>query len=112
MWNVLRFLFLQNSNAGASEDEKHSDVYVSPAEQELSRLKLDMQSALPVGALLQVCLTLDQAKAVLTFADAIAEKTLRATCSLTAGRGYVPTAALRSACLISDCTCFICLDIP
>lgn len=37
---------------------------------------------------------MDQAKAVLTFAEAIAEKTLRSTVALTAGRGRGKSAAL------------------
>jgi N-acetyltransferase 10 len=40
-----------------------------------------------VGALVECAKTLDQAKAVLTFLDAVSEKTLRSTVVLTAARG-------------------------
>lgn len=40
------------------------------------------------------CKTLDQARAVLKFIDAIAEKTLRSTVTLTAARGRGKSAAL------------------
>ena len=44
----------------ADGDETHSDVFISAAEQELVKLKLEMQHTLPVGALLQACRSLDQ----------------------------------------------------
>ena len=47
-----------------------------------------------VGSLVGCTRTIDQAKAVLTFAEAIAEKTLRSTVALTAGRGRGKSAAL------------------
>eukprot|EP00455_Lapot_gusevi_P052205 TRINITY_DN7925_c0_g3_i3.p1 TRINITY_DN7925_c0_g3~~TRINITY_DN7925_c0_g3_i3.p1 ORF type:complete len:1056 (+),score=346.16 TRINITY_DN7925_c0_g3_i3:76-3243(+) len=75
-------------------EEKTSDVIISPSAQELSKLQLDMASTMPIGALLQTCKTLDQAKAVLTFVDAIAEKTLRNTVTMTAARGRGKSAAL------------------
>ncbi len=47
-----------------------------------------------MGSIVGCARTLDQAKAVLTFAEAIAEKTLRSTVALTAGRGRGKSAAL------------------
>ena len=47
-----------------------------------------------MGALVDCTRTLDQARAVLTFAEGIAEKTLRTTVALTAGRGRGKSAAL------------------
>lgn len=41
----------------------------------------------PAGALVSKCKTLDQARAVVTFLDAVSEKTLRSTVALTAARG-------------------------
>jgi N-acetyltransferase 10 len=47
-----------------------------------------------VGAILNKASTLDQAKAILTFIEAISEKTLRSTVALTAARGRGKSAAL------------------
>ncbi|KAJ2777518.1 N-acetyltransferase 10 [Coemansia interrupta] len=60
----------------------------------LAELKKAMADAPPVGALVGCARTADQARAVMTFADAIAEKSLRGTVSLTAGRGRGKSAAL------------------
>jgi N-acetyltransferase 10 len=48
----------------------------------------------PLGPLVEAAKTLDQAKAVVTFVEAIAEKTLRSTVALTAARGRGKSAAL------------------
>ena len=61
-------------------------VTVSPAEKQLSDLKVSMRDTQPVGSLVQVARSLDQARAVLTFVEAIADKTLRSTVVLTAAR--------------------------
>lgn len=53
-----------------------------------------MKDTQPVGNIIAACRTLDQAKAVLTFVEAISEKTLRSTVSLTASRGRGKSAAL------------------
>ena len=45
--------------------------------QELKELKESLADTQPVGSLLNCCKTLDQAKAVLKFVEAISEKTLR-----------------------------------
>ena len=64
------------------------------SEAELAELKVTMKDTQPVGALVECCRTLDQAKAVLTFCEAIMEKTLRSTVVLTAARGRGKSAAL------------------
>ncbi|XP_075234624.1 RNA cytidine acetyltransferase l(1)G0020 [Lycorma delicatula] len=69
------------------ESEKPSDIELKNLKESLSETKL-------VHSLLNCCKTLDQAKAVLKFIDAITEKTLRATVSLTAARGRGKSAAL------------------
>ncbi|ORY80427.1 GNAT acetyltransferase 2-domain-containing protein [Protomyces lactucae-debilis] len=61
---------------------------------ELKALKKNLEDTQPAGALVEATRTLDQAKAVLTFIDAIAEKTLKSTVALTAGRGRGKSAAL------------------
>ncbi|KAL6479139.1 hypothetical protein MHYP_G00125720 [Metynnis hypsauchen] len=67
---------------------------LSPREQELKDLKESLQDTQPVGVLVDCCKTMDQAKAVLKFIEAISEKTLRSTVALTAARGRGKSAAL------------------
>lgn len=66
----------------------------SKARIELDGIKKSMADTPPVGSLIQIAKTVDQAKALLTFVDAIAEKTLRSTVTLTAARGRGKSAAL------------------
>lgn len=51
-------------------DEK-GDAFVSASDLELKELQLSLKKTQPVGALAAACRTLDQAKAVLTFVEAI-----------------------------------------
>ncbi|CAH1257422.1 NAT10 [Branchiostoma lanceolatum] len=67
---------------------------LSPAEVELKGLKESLQDTQPVGSLVNCCKTLDQAKALLKFIEAISEKTLRSTVAMTAARGRGKSAAL------------------
>lgn len=66
----------------------------TPASRELKAMKDNLAETLPVGPLVSLAKTVDQAKALLTFVDAIAEKTLQSTVALTAGRGRGKSAAL------------------
>lgn len=66
----------------------------SAAKKELDEIKESLADTQPVGSLVTLAKTLDQAKALLTFVDAIAEKTLRSTVTLTAARGRGKSAAL------------------
>ncbi|XP_077178242.1 RNA cytidine acetyltransferase isoform X1 [Paroedura picta] len=67
---------------------------LSPQDMELKELKESLQDTQPVGVLVETCKTLDQAKALLKFIEAISEKTLRSTVALTASRGRGKSAAL------------------
>ncbi|XP_046583155.1 RNA cytidine acetyltransferase-like [Haliotis rubra] len=67
---------------------------MSPKELELQELKSSLQDTQPIGCIAECCQTLDQAKAVLKFVDAISEKTLCSTVVLTAARGRGKSAAL------------------
>ncbi|KAI7905335.1 GNAT acetyltransferase 2-domain-containing protein [Cokeromyces recurvatus] len=71
-----------------SSDEK------TPEEIELAELKESLADTEPVASLVKGARTLDQAKAVLTFIEAISEKSLRSTVTLTASRGRGKSAAL------------------
>ncbi|CAH1787885.1 unnamed protein product [Owenia fusiformis] len=73
---------------------KSKEDALSPTEQELKELKDSLQDTQPVGCLINCCKTLDQAKALLKFVEAISEKTLRATVTMTAARGRGKSAAL------------------
>lgn len=66
----------------------------SQSRKELDGIKDSLAESQPVGSLVQLARTVDQAKALLTFVDAIAEKTLRSTVTLTAARGRGKSAAL------------------
>ena len=57
-------------------------------------MKDSLKDTQPAGALVGVARTRDQGKAVLTFIDAISEKSLRSTVTLTAARGRGKSAAL------------------
>ena len=61
---------------------------------ELRNLKASLADTQPVGTLVDQAKTLDQAQAIMTFVDAISEKTLRSTVALTAARGRGKSAAL------------------
>ena len=61
---------------------------------ELLALKESLKETQPLGKLVGVAKTIDQAQALLTFVDAISAKTLKTTVSLTAGRGRGKSAAL------------------
>ncbi|KAF2858693.1 N-acetyltransferase 10 [Piedraia hortae CBS 480.64] len=69
-----------------------------PAEQvtsqELKDTKESLADTQPVGPLVQLAKTVDQAKALLTFIEAITDKRLSSTVALTAARGRGKSAAL------------------
>ncbi|KAH8977238.1 DUF699-domain-containing protein [Lactarius akahatsu] len=61
---------------------------------QLKELQETLADTKPVSDLIKLAKTVDQAQAILTFVDAIAEKTLSSTVTLTAGRGRGKSAAL------------------
>ncbi|KAJ3238254.1 N-acetyltransferase 10 [Chytriomyces hyalinus] len=70
------------------------DDKLSPSQQELHDLKASLADTQPLASLVATAKTLDQARAVLTFTESIAEKTLRSTVCLTASRGRGKSASL------------------
>jgi N-acetyltransferase 10 len=66
----------------------------TPKAKELDEIKESLADTPPVGDLVKLAKTVDQAKALLTFVEAIAEKTLQSTVTLTAARGRGKSAAL------------------
>jgi N-acetyltransferase 10 len=84
-------------SGGKSVVEKkptEEDQGKSPAQKELEEIKESLADTQPVGSLVQLARTTDQAKALLTFVEAISEKTLASTVTLTAARGRGKSAAL------------------
>ncbi|KAL2907286.1 RNA cytidine acetyltransferase 1 [Bienertia sinuspersici] len=73
---------------------KEDSEGLSEAERDLKNLKEELVEDFPVGPLIKKCCTLDQGKAVITFLDAILDKTLRTTVALLAARGRGKSAAL------------------
>ncbi|KAK5195457.1 N-acetyltransferase 10 [Exophiala xenobiotica] len=71
-----------------------ADESTLPSKKELKEIKDSLADSQPVGSLVTLAKTVDQAKALLTFVDAISEKTLRSTVTLTAARGRGKSAAL------------------
>ncbi|ONK79120.1 uncharacterized protein A4U43_C01F3140 [Asparagus officinalis] len=67
---------------------------LSERERELKSLKEQFHDDFPVGPLIGKCCTMDQGKAVITFLDAVLDKTLRSTVALIAARGRGKSAAL------------------
>lgn len=72
---------------------KENSEGLSESEQDLKNLKEQLNEDFPVGPLIRKCCTLDQGKAVMTFLDAILDKTLRSTVALLAARGRGKSAA-------------------
>ncbi|KAF7347248.1 RNA cytidine acetyltransferase [Mycena venus] len=66
----------------------------SPDQTQLEDLRQTLADTTPAGPLLTLSKTLDQAQALLTFIEAISEKTLSSTVTLTAARGRGKSAAL------------------
>ena len=73
---------------------KKDQEEIEQVDQELVDLKESLKDVSPTGSLVSCAKTIDQAKAILTFIDAISEKTLRSTVTLTAARGRGKSAAL------------------
>lgn len=76
---------------GAGSDPDFTEHTEKP---ELDRFKLSLSDSPNISALVGLARTVDQAKVVVSFLDAIAAKTLRSTVSLTAGRGRGKSAAI------------------
>ena len=69
-------------------------VVLTESQAELQETKKSLHDTQPVGSLVNCAKTLDQAKALLTFVEAIADKNLSSTVTLTAARGRGKSAAL------------------
>lgn len=88
----LEVLPISSHNLHVAAVEKSEQT--SENDSELLELKESLRDTQPVSALVNCCKTLDQGKALLKFIEAISEKTLKSTVSLTAARGRGKSAAL------------------
>lgn len=76
------------------EPEDLSNLYLTQEQKELKDLQLSLKDTKPIGNLVALCKTYDQASTVMQIVDNISEKSLKSTVSLTAGRGRGKSAAL------------------
>ena len=68
-------------------DENEENVFITKREKELNDLKKSLLDKNPIGPLLNLCKTVDQAKAIMCLIDIISEKNNKNTVSITSGRG-------------------------
>jgi N-acetyltransferase 10 len=92
MDDELNILNISRINRSIAAVPKRAEIEIE--DPELTSLKKSLEDTEIVNALIGCTKTLDQAKAVLTFINAISEKTLRSTVTLTAARGRGKSAAL------------------
>ncbi|KAF2076961.1 hypothetical protein CYY_001737 [Polysphondylium violaceum] len=81
-------------SSSSRQIEAKQAVHETPEQIELKNFKQSVKETDIAGQLIDNTKTMDQATALLTFIDAISEKTLRSTVTLTAGRGRGKSAAL------------------
>ena len=75
-------------------DVTQSNVFISEREKELNEIKKAMGGKPQIGPLIELCKTVDQAKAIMVMVDAISEKNLKNTVSITSARGRGKSAAM------------------
>jgi N-acetyltransferase 10 len=77
-----------------AEEDREGNHILTEKVKELKSLCSSLQDTQPIGSLVSQARSLDQAKAILQFVEAISEKTLQTTVALTASRGRGKSAAL------------------
>ena len=80
--------------SGGSGDANTGDAFGNALNPDLLDLQASLEDTPNVGSIVSKARTLDQAKAILAFLNAISERTQRSTVSLTAARGRGKSAAL------------------
>lgn len=80
--------------AAGNGENASENLYLTKEQRELKDLKKQLSGTKPIGNIVSVCRTLDQARTVMSIVDTISEKQLKTTISLTAGRGRGKSAAL------------------
>ncbi len=79
---------------GSSSNNNNTDLSGHKIDQELKKLKDSLIDTPYLGVLVDQCKTIDQAKAVLSFLDAVSEKQQKGVVSLTAARGRGKSASI------------------
>jgi N-acetyltransferase 10 len=75
-------------------DSHQENIYLTERERDLNQLKTQLKDKAPIGKLIDLCKTLDQAKCVMAMVDSISEKSMRVTVSINAGRGRGKSSAM------------------
>ncbi len=70
-------------------DLTEENSLLTQRERDLMTLQQSLKDKIPIGNLVTLCKTIDQAKCVMSMVDSISEKTSKATVSINAGRGRV-----------------------
>jgi N-acetyltransferase 10 len=70
------------------------ELFMTKEQKELIDLKQSLKDSGPIYNLVDLCMTLDQARSVMSMVDTISQKSLSTTTSLTAGRGRGKSATL------------------
>jgi N-acetyltransferase 10 len=83
-----------NDENGGGLAEGEADLSGFYNDPELTELKASLVNTPHIGNLVSLTKTMDQAKAVMSFLDCVSDKSLKATVSLTAGRGRGKSAAI------------------
>ena len=68
-------------------NENEDNVFITKNEKELNDLKKSMINKNPIGQLISLCKTIDQAKSIMCMVDTISERNPKYTISITSGRG-------------------------
>jgi N-acetyltransferase 10 len=87
-WNIL------NITSGVLNIKPVPKPEVTEAAEKLKEIKIELADTQPIGSIVALAKTFDQANSLLKFVDLISEKKFRSTVSLTSGRGRGKSAAL------------------
>lgn len=69
-------------------------MYLTPEQKKLKDIKLQLKDSKPIGPLVNLAATYDQATSLMELVDKVSEKSMSTTISLTAGRGRGKSASL------------------
>jgi N-acetyltransferase 10 len=90
----LNVLPLSNASRNMLSEAPAHTIPADPSKEELAELVDSLKDTQPIGNLVALAKTIDQAKALLTFMEAVSDKALRSTVALTAARGRGKSASL------------------
>jgi N-acetyltransferase 10 len=90
----LNVLPLSNASRNMLSEAPAHTIPADPSKEELAELIDSLKDTQPIGSLVALAKTIDQAKALLTFMEAVSDKALRSTVALTAARGRGKSASL------------------